>query len=172
MMSNVTDQDERWVHVGQVIAERIDELGVTWAELERDSGISFKTWKAYISGQPVVRKDKRRALTDVLRWTPDSIDLILRGNEPYVVQRTEDGVLIVEAKTARNLRDPRVQMEKVLKRLQELEVEVSALREALTAERQQFALAAEGAEGRPSRETGPRVNRPRPPAEDGDHIED
>lgn len=40
------------------------------------------------------------------------------------------------------------------------------------AENEQFAVAAEGADGRPPKDRGVRVARPQPPAEDGEHLED
>jgi hypothetical protein len=70
-----------WQRVGRAIEQRINELSLTVAEIDR-LGVSDKTLKGYLGGQPIVRKDKRRKLCGALRWTPRSIDLILDGGEP------------------------------------------------------------------------------------------
>lgn len=75
----MTDHIDEWQRVGAAIGDRIDEMGVTWAEFHRLTGISFKTIKSYIGGAPIVRTDKRRELCSGLDWTPDSIDRLLAG---------------------------------------------------------------------------------------------
>lgn len=58
------------------------ELRLTKAELIRQSGISAKTIDRYLAGEPIVRRDKERALCAAVNWTPDSIERILAGGEP------------------------------------------------------------------------------------------
>lgn len=81
------DRNDRWTDVGAAITRRIEnELGLTLAEFSRRSGISFKTLQRYMAGAPVVRRDKVRDLTAALGWTLDSIDLILAGGEPRLLE--------------------------------------------------------------------------------------
>lgn len=75
----MADHSEEWQRVGAAVGDRIEEMGVTWAEFHRLTGISFKTIKSYIGGAPIVRTDKRRELCGGLDWTPDSIDRLLAG---------------------------------------------------------------------------------------------
>jgi outer membrane murein-binding lipoprotein Lpp len=42
------------------------------------------------AGVPVVSDAKRRAITNALGWTPDSIDLILAGGEPVLDEPAAD----------------------------------------------------------------------------------
>jgi hypothetical protein len=83
----VSDRDDRWHEVGLAIEARIEQLG-TIAEFTRASGVSFKTLKRYMAGEPIVRIDKRRDLTAALGWTSDSIDRILAGESPIVAPPT------------------------------------------------------------------------------------
>lgn len=89
----MTDRTERWPEVGAAIEARIHELQWTFAEAERETGISYKTIVGYIAGNPIVRKDKRRDLTAGLRWTPDSVERLLRG-EPAL--KLPEGMTMVE----------------------------------------------------------------------------
>lgn len=81
----MADVDESWQRVGQAIADRMDELRLTKAMLIRAAGVSDKTLNGYLVGQPIKRRDKLWALADALRWTPDSIDRILAGDEPVAL---------------------------------------------------------------------------------------
>lgn len=76
----MTNQENRWLQVGAAIRKRIeDELGLSYAEFERRSGVSYKTVQGYMDGQPVRRRDKARALCLALYWTADSVDRLQRG---------------------------------------------------------------------------------------------
>lgn len=76
---------DRWRTVGKAVAARMDELGLTKAELIRRSGVSQKTLDAYLDGQPIVRVDKKRGLCEALRWMPNSIDRLLAGEDPVSI---------------------------------------------------------------------------------------
>lgn len=80
------DPQGRWPEVGRRVAERIQELSLTKAEVERRSGISDKTLTAYMGGAPIKRADKARGLCEALEWTVDSISRILDGDEPRRVR--------------------------------------------------------------------------------------
>lgn len=75
-------QDTEWQAVGEAIADRIDELGLTLAELERASGVSFKSLQRYIGGHKIVRRDKARDLAAALGWAPDAFDRIRADKDP------------------------------------------------------------------------------------------
>lgn len=77
--------NDGWTRVGRAIAERIDDLGVTKAEVIRRSGVSGTSLDAYISGQPIKRRDKLTGLCAALGWTPGSIEAIANGRTPTLV---------------------------------------------------------------------------------------
>lgn len=83
----MTNRDERWPDVGASITARIDQLLLTKAEVIRLSGVSDKTLKGYMEGQPVRRVDKKRELSRALGWTDDGIDRLLDGEAPDDVVR-------------------------------------------------------------------------------------
>lgn len=71
-----------WAAVGRRLRSRVNDLKLTKAEVIRRSGISDKTLTRYLDGEPIVRRDKERALCRALRWTDDSIELVRNGGEP------------------------------------------------------------------------------------------
>lgn len=79
---------DEWDRVGRAIAERIEELGLTKAEVIRRSGVSGTSLDAYIAGQPIKRKDKLAGLCAALGWTPDSVELVRRGEQPVATVAT------------------------------------------------------------------------------------
>jgi len=83
----MADLDERWDLVGAAIAERIRELGMTKAQVTRDASVSDTSLTAYIGGQPIRRVDKRTGLCRALGWSIDSIDRILDGKAPHLIDR-------------------------------------------------------------------------------------
>lgn len=89
----MTDQPERWDLVGEAITKRVAKMNLTMAELQRRSKISFQTLQGYMSGQPIVRVDKRRDLARALEWTSDSIARILEGGEPELLSNSGGTVL-------------------------------------------------------------------------------
>lgn len=96
MVSPMTDNEEQWHQVGQAISERVDQLKVTLAEFCRASGISYKTVKGYIDGQPIKRADKERELTTALGWTRDSIDRLRRGEQARVLESVSVRLLLAD----------------------------------------------------------------------------
>lgn len=82
---DVPETPERWSVVGMQIADRIDELNLLNAEVQRMANISDKTLTGYIAGKPIVRADKRRGICTALGWSSDSIARLLRGEDPVVV---------------------------------------------------------------------------------------
>lgn len=87
--------DEQWERVGQAIADRIDQLGLTKAAVQKRANVSDKTLSGYIAGAPVRRVDKKRALALALQWSPDAIDRIYDGAEPeeLAIERLPDDSL-------------------------------------------------------------------------------
>lgn len=76
------DLDQRWVAVGEAIAGRITELQMTKNEVIRASGVSYKSLTGYMEGQPIRRADKARGICEALRWPPDAIERLYRGEPP------------------------------------------------------------------------------------------
>lgn len=68
--------------VGQIVRNRIDELDLSKAEIERRGGPSGRTVGAYMDGAPIKDKDKRRTLSRALEWTGESIRRIQEGGDP------------------------------------------------------------------------------------------
>lgn len=75
----MSNQEERWISVGQAIADRIDELGLTKAEVLRRADLSDKTLNGYIAGAPIKRRDKERELALALQWEPDAFKRLFSG---------------------------------------------------------------------------------------------
>lgn len=93
-MADVKHTDEDWQRVGTEITARIAELKLTPAEIYANHGISWKTLTGYMNGEPIVRQDKARALCAALGWTTRSIELVLAGGPPELLEPTAptDGV--------------------------------------------------------------------------------
>lgn len=89
-------QRMNWRRVGGAVRERMEELKLSKAEVQRLSGVSAKTLDGYLAGEPIVRPDKARGLASALGWTLDSFDRLARGEaaqeaagggDPAVVDR-------------------------------------------------------------------------------------
>lgn len=48
----------------------------------RAGGLDYRTLQNVLDGQGITRADKRRSLSVALGWTEDSIDRVLRGEDP------------------------------------------------------------------------------------------
>lgn len=75
----MVDQPGRWDLVGSAIEKRRKYMGLTKAQLIRESGVSFTTLRDYIDGRPIVREDKMADLQRALDWPPDMIERIAFG---------------------------------------------------------------------------------------------
>lgn len=75
-----------WRAIWRLIDSRRIELGMSKAELYRSSRVSEKTMmKMRDDGVPLATDAKRASLCYALGWTSDSIERILRGDEPQVL---------------------------------------------------------------------------------------
>jgi transcriptional regulator with XRE-family HTH domain len=76
-----------WTYVADHVQRRMNELGISQAELARRSNVSAPTVRAIMNGTP--RGDTtpplKSKIATALEWSPDSIDLILAGEEPVPV---------------------------------------------------------------------------------------
>lgn len=73
--------DERWEKVGAHINKRMTELGMSQADLVRQSGVSEFTVRKLMRGLPGrYRPDRLAKVAIALEWLPDSIDRIARYN--------------------------------------------------------------------------------------------
>lgn len=112
----MTDDDDRWVAVGEAVRLRREDLGMTQVELATASGVSEPTIRV-LERPRGARKFRRRTLRDLaraLRWPDDAVERVLAGRPP-----DED---LVEP-DRRSLEE----------RLQALEAELRALRDELGA---------------------------------------
>jgi transcriptional regulator with XRE-family HTH domain len=73
--------------VADHVQRRMNELGISQAELARRSNVSAPTVRAIMNGTP--RGDTtpplKSKIATALGWSPDSIDLILAGEEPIPI---------------------------------------------------------------------------------------
>lgn len=84
---------EDWERVGHIVAERIAELGQSYADLVRTSGVSDATWRKLRRGERVAQRPKLWLMAEALNWTPDSIERIARGDEPAPLTRWDGETL-------------------------------------------------------------------------------
>lgn len=84
--------------LGELVRARREQLGYSMSAFAREFDISDATLRRVERGEgPPERPGPRRGLTDGLRWTPASIDLILAGRDPELMaQPTEDWFQRVE----------------------------------------------------------------------------
>lgn len=73
-----------WQRVWRRIDERRVELGWSKAALYERTETSEPTYRKMRNGIGVASDAKRRAITNALGWSPDSIQNILEGGEPEV----------------------------------------------------------------------------------------
>lgn len=70
---------------------------MTWADLERASGVPYETIRRVRTGDRPITKDVRDRLEDGLRWKRDSIRRILEGGDPIPLEGPtlvqEEGIL-------------------------------------------------------------------------------
>jgi AraC-like DNA-binding protein len=141
-----------WSDVRSHIHARMAELRLSVVDLARASGLSEKHVRTLLNDGPeqsLPRDQTRWALCDALRWTPDSIDRILDGDEPLEaedasgeVRRLDqiDGRLAeMEALASANLASIRAQtdeMARFWRQFQQLKDDVRAVETALTQLRQ------------------------------------
>lgn len=98
--------------IGAHVVKRREQMRLSQADLERASGLSDLTIRRIETGQPIeFRNQTWNKLCDALRWTPESIDLIVDGQEPVVLEPS------LPADPLRDLR----------RRLEELEADVKFL---------------------------------------------
>lgn len=78
----MADETQRWPEVARQLNERMVELRISKATLIERSGISFKTITRYLDGDPIRSLEKRAQVARAVWWTDNSIDRILRGEDP------------------------------------------------------------------------------------------
>lgn len=62
--------------------ERRLDLGLTWEEVASRANLKYETIRGVRKGESRGRPMTRRAMSVALGWTPDSVDRILRGEDP------------------------------------------------------------------------------------------
>jgi len=74
----------KWQDVGDEIRRSMESRHMSKADLIRESGVGRATLDKYLAGQPIVSNKKLWSLCAALGWTDDSVDRILRGEEPMM----------------------------------------------------------------------------------------
>ncbi len=94
-------QTDRWDRVAEEVKARMGRVGYyTQQDLIEASrrvdrsgrGVSDATWRKLLKGEPVKRADRLQLASLALRWTYDSIDLILAGHEPIPTDDQVEGL--------------------------------------------------------------------------------
>lgn len=62
--------------------ERRQALGMTWAEVARDAGITIETLRAVRRGKNEPSGLTKRGLDNALQWEPGSVQSVLSGRDP------------------------------------------------------------------------------------------
>lgn len=78
---------EGWQRVAAAIEARAIELGWNLARLQNETRISETTRLAMRKGQPVKQAAKLAVMCKALGWTPDSVQAILDGGEPQLIDQ-------------------------------------------------------------------------------------
>jgi hypothetical protein len=81
--------EDGWRRVRQEVDARRVEMKASWDRVYELTGVSDGTYRAMAKGKPLKGDVKRRSLTDGLGWTPDSIDRILAGQPPQLINPPE-----------------------------------------------------------------------------------
>lgn len=69
--------------LAEAVRARMEQLMLKKAEVRRRAGgLDYRTLQNVLDGQGITRADKRRSLSVALGWTEDSIDRVLRGEDP------------------------------------------------------------------------------------------
>lgn len=91
----MTKRKNRWDDVAAAVSARMDALGyLVQADFVRDTGISDPTVRVFQTGRlrgNVEPSDgSRKRMSVALGWSPDSIDRLLRGEEPVEVEPADE----------------------------------------------------------------------------------
>lgn len=87
----VTDEPSRSTHLSDRVEARIAALGFSPTTLAEATGLTPQGLLNVRNG--VIRKYQRRTtlpLTKALKWTPDSIERLLRGEEPIELEPADE----------------------------------------------------------------------------------
>lgn len=82
------DEHDGWRLVGAWLQGVIDERGLSMAAVSRDSGVSHKSLRRLLDGEPLKRRDRLGTLARSLGFRADAFDLVRRGEEPAPLETT------------------------------------------------------------------------------------
>ena len=69
-------------NLAKLMDDRRIELGLTWEQVADAAGLRYETLRAVRNKDSAIRPLTRRAIATALRWSPNSVDLILDGGDP------------------------------------------------------------------------------------------
>jgi transcriptional regulator with XRE-family HTH domain len=87
----MTDSQQRWALIRDVVRERMRDLAISQAELVRASGVSDFTVRKVMNGTPGNYRESNLAkMALALGWTPTAFADLLAGRRPTVRPRIVD----------------------------------------------------------------------------------
>lgn len=76
----MSEQDDNgWDRVGAWLRSVIDDRGLSLGQVTRDSGVSYKSLRKLLDGQPIARRDRLATLALALGYSSDTFDRVRRG---------------------------------------------------------------------------------------------
>lgn len=91
------DDNEGWQRVATWLDAEIKGRGLSMGQVEKESGVSYKTIRKLLDGEPVSRRDRLGTLARALGFRADAFDAVRRGDEPTALARQVMNDLIVDA---------------------------------------------------------------------------
>lgn len=85
--------------------ERAEKLEITWTAIAKSTGLGIDTLNRAKRNIGPMRPTNRRKLERALWWGPRSIDKILAGGEPDLLEHPFDAVTPVEEVDWKNIKD-------------------------------------------------------------------
>jgi hypothetical protein len=100
--------EEDWQRVAALIDGRRTQLGMSKADLYRESGLSETKFRLMANGVPVAREGNRRSIESAIAWAPGSLDAALAGEDPTPIDALN---------VASELRELRVAIESLVRQV-------------------------------------------------------
>lgn len=81
----MTEAEQR-LRLGELVAARREQLGLSVPKAADAAGIYRDTWRDLEAGHRVMRSYNRTAVEQVLRWEQGSVKAVLAGGEPTLAE--------------------------------------------------------------------------------------
>lgn len=93
-MIEITREDRQ--RLAEYMEERCLDLGLTWRDVARRSGLSYESIRALRAGPGRIRRLSARKIDRAFEWRPGSVESILNGGEPTPSAVTFDEQKLIE----------------------------------------------------------------------------